>query len=106
MKYEEFNYIIMLYKKTSEEFSNLHDIGFDFFEGKYKLSESFYNLVSKIFEIHYDDLGIDMINWFIFETNYGMNDLKAYDKDKNLICYSLESLYNYIEENHKKINDK
>lgn len=106
MKYEDFKYIIELYKKTSEEFSELHDIGIDFFEGKYKLSESFYYLTFKTFELFYNDEGVDMISWFIFETEYGTKDLTATDKDGNRICYDIESLYNYIESYCKIVNDK
>jgi len=102
MEYKDFKYIIDLYKKTSEELSELHDIGIDFFEGKYKLSESFYYMTNKLFETHYDDNGVDMINWFIFESEYGTNDLKAKDENGNIICDTIESLYNYVEKYNKK----
>lgn len=101
MKLEDFKYIIELYKKTSEEFSELHDMGFDFFEGKYKISESFYYLTLKSFELFYNDVGINWIDWFIFESKYGTNNLIAKDEKGDKICYDIESLYNYIEKNHK-----
>lgn len=105
MKYNDFLYVMNLYKKVSDQFSELHDIGIDFFEGKYKLSEDFYYLLNKLFETHYNEHGVDMINWFIFESKYGTNNLIATDENGDKICYSIESLHNYIEKNHKLKND-
>lgn len=101
MKYEDFNYLLELFKKTSEEFSELHDIGFDFFEGKYKISDSFYYMFKKTISLFYTKDGIDWIEWFMFEADYGTNDLTAKDEHGNIICDSIESLYNYIEQYHK-----
>lgn len=106
MTYEQFISILNLYEKVSNELSELHDIGFDFFEGKYELSNSFYNLIDVFFNIHYNKEGYDWINWFIFETDYGKKtELTAKDENGEKICYSHESLYNFIEKNYK-INDK
>jgi hypothetical protein len=105
MNYEDFKDIIDLYKKTFEQFSELHDMGFDFFEGKYKLSDQFSELFNYSLKTHYTSNGLEWIDWFIFESEYGTNGLKAHDNDIE-ICYSIESLYNYIEENHKIVNDK
>jgi hypothetical protein len=52
------------------------------------------------FESHYDDKGIDWINWFIYESNYGKNGLTANDNGLP-ICYDLKSLHEYIEQYKK-----
>jgi hypothetical protein len=101
MKLEDFTYLLELFKKTSDEFSELHDIGFDFFEGKYKLSDSFYFMLIKTLSLFYTKDGIEWIEWFMLEADYGTNDLKAKDENGNPICYSIESLYNHVEQNHK-----
>jgi hypothetical protein len=106
MQYKEFESILELYRKTSVEFSELYNIGFDFYEGKYKLSESFYNIFIKCLGAIYTPEGIEWIDWFVLEAEYGTNGLTAFDENGNEICNTIESLYNYVEENHKIVNDK
>ena len=102
MKITDFKEIIKNYKQFSKKISELYDIGFDFYEGKYKLIEDVELIIDKIFEIHYEKEGIDWINWFIYDNNYGDKKLEAFDENKKPICYDIESLYEYIEKNHKK----
>jgi len=44
MEYSTFLKLLLTYKKVSEDLSQLHDIGIDFFEGKYRLSDLTYSL--------------------------------------------------------------
>ena len=71
MTYEEFLKILMSYKKINEDISELYDIGFDFLEGKYRMSDSVSIMFEAVLESHYTDEGIDWINWFIFENDWG-----------------------------------
>jgi hypothetical protein len=126
MKYKHFLKLLMVYKKATEDFSELNDLGFDFFEGKYKLVQHFESLADTAFSSAYDKYGVDWIWWFVYENEYGHRDWSdvpryeinqsgkpelidpddpvypACDEHGNSICHSYQSLWDYIEKNHKK----
>lgn len=116
MKYKDFLTLIMTNKKLGEDLSELHDIGFDFFEGKYQIMGHIERIVNTAFGTHYDEDGVEWINWFMYESDYGQKDWSKYDdsesksiygardKDGNPICYSYETLWEYVEANHKIIH--
>ncbi len=126
MTYSNFLRAMLTYKKLSEDFSELDSIGIDFFEGKYRLSELSYSLFKSTFESHYTKEGIEWIEWFIFEGDWGTKDFSknpiyvedlngdftkqdptdqprwgATDGDGNPIAYSFESLWELLEKDYK-----
>jgi len=110
MKYKHFLQVLMTYKKISDELSELNSIGFDFFEGKYELSRWVEYIVDATFASHYDEDGVEWINWFIYENDFGQRisendegelDHRAWDENGEPICYSYETLWNYVEKHHK-----
>ena len=129
MQYGKFLEVMMPYKKASEEISELYDLGFDFLEGKYRLNDRFYELMMAAFSSHYNKEGMDWIEWFISENNYGNKiwdgpiyiegedgSLKkiereegdytgAKDADGNPIFYSFESAWEYLETHCKLENE-
>lgn len=119
MTYEYFLKLLLAYKKLEEEFSELHDLGFDFYEGKYKLSETVYSLFQTTLELHFTEDGVDWINWFIYENDWGTKDWSKYkklssdgklidsdpidvygatDENGNPICHSFESTWEYVKQ--------
>lgn len=121
MTYEEFLGILMPYKKLNDEFSELYQMGFDFLEGKYLLEESISKIVDTALSSHYTVEGVDWINWFMFENEYGQRDwsklpvydaktgkiiedadpMEAYgakDENGNPICYSFETTYEFVKQ--------
>lgn len=120
MEYKDFLMIIMANKKFEEELSELNSLGFDFFEGKYKLADLNYKIFNCSLGCHYTNEGMEWIYWFIYESDYGQKDwskIKTFGDDKNTpygavdengnpICYSYESLWKYLEENHKLNKEK
>ena len=102
MELKEFQNLLEKFKSFSDKVSELHDMGFDFYEGKYQLVSDVDNIINITFLSHYTEQGVDWINWFIFETDYGNKKLEAWDENKNLICQDLESLHEYITKHHKK----
>lgn len=123
MKYEHFLKLLLSYKKFNETISELHDIGFDLYEGKYKVAPLVEGILDTTFESHYTKEGIEWIDWFIYEADYGTKDWSnrpaygldkdgkmvlvhkegevrwgATDENDNPICYSFESLFEYIEQ--------
>lgn len=130
MKYADFLKVLLYYKKYSENISELHDIGIDFYEGKYKLSSIVETIVDTTFASHYTKEGIDWINWFIYEADWGTKDFStqpcvgldengnvtiiepagevrwgAHDENGKPICHSYESLWEYIEQFKIKSNN-
>jgi hypothetical protein len=101
MQLKEFQSLLEKYKSFSDKLSQLHDIGFDFYEGKFPLMSDVEKMLDIMISTHYNEHGVDWINWFIYETNYGERKLEAWDENKNLICQDLESLHEYIEKYHK-----
>jgi hypothetical protein len=130
----EYNYFIseMLgYKKMLEDISKLHDMGFDFMEGKFPLLSHTTWMFETAIKSHYGDEGWEWVNWFIYESNWGEIDFSehttyrinedgeseivdkgenskygAFDGDGNPICYSFETLWEYLEKEFNKKPDE
>jgi hypothetical protein len=123
MIYEHFLKAIFTHKKASEDIAELDAMGFNFYEGKYRLSDHLESLLTILLESHYTEEGVEWVEWFIYEADYGTKDFSsaplyeknedgkfilvneegevrwgARDKNGEPICYSYESLYNYIEQ--------
>jgi len=124
MKYEHFLKILKNYRSFSENVSALYDIGFDLHEGKYPIVEQVEKMLETVIESHYGEEGVTWVMWFIYESNWGEKDWSttdcynekgelihkkgeprpgATDEDGNEICYSLESLYEYLEKLRNEI---
>jgi hypothetical protein len=95
-------------------------MGFDFMEGKYQLETKVERILNATLSSHYTDEGVDWINWFIYDNEYGQKDwsrLPTYDlgtgeliekdpmdsygaKDENgnPICFSFETTYEYVKQ--------
>ena len=128
MTYEEFLGVLMPYKKLNEDFSELYRMGFDLLEGKYRIEENVSKILDCFLTSHYTDEGVDWINWFIFENEWGTKDwsklpvydmegkliheadpMKAYgakDEDGNPVCFSFESTYEYVKQYLKNKKDE
>lgn len=126
MTYTHFLQIILSHKKFSEDVSSLYGIGFDLMEGKYNLVNPVATILESSIKSHYGDGGWDWVSWFIWESDYGQKDFSAnnacrlkedgttelvpssvygaHDENGNPICYSYESLWEYLETNHKQTN--
>lgn len=127
MTYNEFLKTLMTYKKAMEDLLELEKIGINFFDNdRYSLALHYDTLMTVALETHYTDKGIDWINWFIYEADYGMKDFSsvpsyeknedgefvmvndegegrwgARDENGEPICYSYESLYDYVQKYKK-----
>lgn len=124
MEYSRFLAILMSHKKIHNTMSDLLDIGFDFFEGKHAITHPLEMLLENAILTCYTEKGLEWVTWFMYESEYGQRDwsqtksfqrqedgtLKelepsvygAFDEDYNPICYSYESLWEYIEKYHRK----
>lgn len=109
MTIEKFKELLESHKRFTESISSLRNIGFDLEEGSYKdIPAFFYKTFDLTLSISYNIEGVDWINWFIYENDYGNKDWSVFGKDSskygafdklgNPICYDVESLYNFIQE--------
>jgi hypothetical protein len=115
MKYEIFLESITTYRKGLDTIRDLYSIGFDLMEGKYKISEILDSQFDCFLKSHYDKEGVDWVNWFIFENEFGEKDWSVYktfgkeeishrgasDAEGNPIFYSVESSWEYLEKYHR-----
>jgi hypothetical protein len=129
MNYKEFLEILMTYKKISEDFRELYSMGFDFAEGKYKLEDNVGKMLDTILNLQFTEEGVDWINWFIYENDWGQKDwsgvkvfdyqtgkliekkdpINAYgarDENGNPICYSFETTWEYVKQYLKNKTDE
>jgi len=116
MKYDKFVRTMTIYREAMDKLSELHYIGFDFYEGKYELNNYISNLFENTFADVYTDEGKEWIGWFIFEADWGERDFSltksfddtdeerewgAYDSEGNKIAYDLKSLWELLEKDYK-----
>lgn len=104
MKFKDFEELLSMYRSTMRSLSDLHDIGFDFYEGKYQLATDVENMFLLSLKTHYKDEGMDWIEWFIFENDFGDRKMEAYEetkKGKSLICQDTKQLWEYIKKYKK-----
>lgn len=125
---EQSNFLsqMLAYKKFEEDLHKLHDMGFDFMEGKFPLGSHVLWLFESSIKSHYGDEGWGWVEWFAFESDWGKKDWSkapsfrineegksevvdkgensqygAFDEEGNPICYDFESLWEYLEKNFK-----
>lgn len=129
MQYSTLLTLIMGYKKISEDCSELYDIGVNIIDGKYSITSTAEKMIERVFTNEYGEDGWEWVSWFIFESDYGQKDWSssptyrtnedgkiekihdkgevrfgAHDENGNPICYSYESLWEYLEKNHSNKN--
>ena len=126
MKYEEFLKLILSFKKVTDDINELYDMGFNLMDGTYNLVQPLENMLDIALQSNYTKEGVDWVYWYMFEAEYGMRDFSdsptyrktddgkleivneegevrwgAIDENGNAICYSYESLYEYIQQYKK-----
>jgi hypothetical protein len=119
MEYKDFLQLLMPYQKMQSDFDELHSMGFDFLEGKYRLEENAGRIISAALDSLFTEEGVDWINWFMYENDWGQKDwsrIPKIDKDGKIverdpveaygakdengkpICYSFESTWEYVKQ--------
>lgn len=102
MKFKEFKKIVELHQETNKMFDALYDLGFDFLENdRFPVWANSDKMFSHLMESHYTDEGLDWINWFIYDNEFGTGSLTANDEYGIIICYDLKSLFKYIKQYKK-----
>ena len=97
MKYERFLKIILGLQKEDRIIKNLYDNGVDLIN----FVDPYHTIINELIKEVYDEDGYEWFSWYCWENDFGQRGLEAFDENKNPICYSHESLWEYLEKNYK-----
>jgi len=98
MTYERFLKVTLSIKKQDEVISDLYKQKVDLID----FVDPFHVIILELIQEIYGEEGYDWWSWFCYENDFGQKGLEAFDENKNPICYSFESLWEFLE-NMKKI---
>ena len=97
MTYERFLKIILGLQKEGRTIKNLHNNGVDLID----FVDPYYIIINELMKEVYGEGGEELFSWYCWENDFGQRGLEAFDENKNPICYSHESLWEYLEKNCK-----
>ena len=100
MNRTDFRQLINDYDDFLRNVGKMADVGINLFECKYPVAEYATKFFDFILDQNYDERGTDWINWFVYENDFGRKKMEA-KQDDTLICQTLNSLYDYIEQYSK-----
>jgi hypothetical protein len=98
MTYETFLKITLELQRQERIVDDLYKSKIDLLE----FIDPYHGLIHLLFKEIYGEEGVDWFSWFCYENDYGRGGLEAWDENKNQICYSLESLWEYLEKLRQK----
>lgn len=102
MTYERFLKVTLSLQKQDRVVSDLYDKKVDLLD----FVDPYHLTISELIKEVYGEEGYDWWSWFCYENDYGQEGLEAFDKDNNRICYSFESLWEFLETNISNIIKK
>lgn len=94
MTHENFLKITLELQKQERIIDNLYKNNVDLLE----FIDPYHGLIHLLIKEIYGEEGVDWFSWFCYENDYGQGTLEAWDENKNRICYSHESLWEFLEE--------
>lgn len=100
MKRKNFKEALKIIKLFRDQEIAYNNFGIDLYEGSFPIGDTFGKLTDLFFETHYKNDGIDWINWWMWENDFGENELEAYDEHL-LICQTEDGLYDFIKKYSK-----
>lgn len=103
MEYGEFLKVILGLQKEGRVISDLYDKKVDLIE----FVDPYNAIISTLIKSIYGEKGLDWFSWFCYENDFGQKSWTdkegnptsgATDENGNPICYSFESLWEFLEE--------
>ena len=93
MSKEQFTELINSLEKESKTYSLFYKNGVDLMS----YTDSLQAAIMLLGESLFSKQGWDWVTWFCYEANFGKNKkIRAWDKHKKLICYSIDSLHKFL----------
>lgn len=96
MNFETFNNLIKSLENIQIVNQKLYDLGFE----NSTYTNGYDTVITLLIKEIYGEKGYEWFSWFCYENNFGGGKLKAWDENLE-ICFDINSLWKYIEENHK-----
>jgi len=96
MTYEQFLKVVLTLQKQSRVISNLYDNKVNVID----FVDPYHQIISILIEEIYGNEGLGWFDWYCYDNEFGEKGLAAYDENQNPICYSIESLWQYLEANY------
>ena len=102
MEYGEFLKVILSLQKEGRVVSDLYDRKVDLIE----FVDPYHTIISILLKSIYGEKGLDWFQWFCYESDFGQSVYTdkegnptpgATDENGNPICYSFESLWEFLE---------
>ena len=102
MEYGEFLKVILGLQQESRVVSDLYDRKVDLIE----FVDSYHTIISILLKSIYGEKGLDWFQWFCYENDFGQKPCTgedgepthcATDENGEPICYSFESLWEFLE---------
>ena len=95
MKYPIFEKTILLLQKNSSTVTQAYRLGIDLTE----VTDPMHEVVSLLYGSHYGQEGLDWIDWWCCEKDFGANEkINAFDKHGNEICKNVYELWEIVED--------
>jgi hypothetical protein len=123
MTYERFLKVILSLQKEDRTISKLYKNGVDLIN----FVEPYHNIITELIKEIYGEEGYEWFSWYCYESDFGQKDWStaplykmkedgtseliheegearfgAYDEEGNPICYSHESLWEYLNKSYEK----
>ena len=96
MTYKNFSEIIKRFEKQRKMIRDASRLKIDLIE----FATDLYNIIDLLLVEVYGKDGKGWFDWFCYERD-GNPDMKAWDENGKPICYSVKSLWEYLEKNCK-----
>ena len=97
MTYERFLKITLGLQEQNSVVSDFYDLKVDLLD----FVDPYHHVITELIKEVYGEEGYDWWSWFCYENDYGTKGLTAKEKDGTPICYSHESLWEYLEKNYR-----
>jgi hypothetical protein len=94
MTYENFLKVILQLQKQDLIIDNLYKDKVNLVD----FVDPYHGIIDTLIKEIYGEQGADWFSWFCYEADYGQKGVGAWDENNNPICYSHESLWEYLEE--------
>ena len=105
MTKEQFIEVIKLHKQSTDNLNEYYKMGLDLLDNKKSPVEPLFKVIDILFDSIYTEEGVDWISWYIYDNNYGEEELTAFDGETQ-ICKNIDELYDYIQKYKKTYTER
>lgn len=99
MTYENFLKVTLSLQKESLVTKELYKLNVNLIE----FVDPYHQIISILIEEVYGKQALEMFDWFCWENDFGQKGLKAFNDCGEMICFSHESLWAYLESLRKEM---